>query len=351
MKIKNILKELVLVTFVVFAFSCSKSEDEPSGGGPIDPGGVETAITIENVGSKVFSNSNVAIWVINNNGVDVTADATIYVNDTAIASNLYTFTSTGSYSIRAVKGTLESPTVTVEAILPTHTTKIMIEDYTGGWCGYCPRLATALENAVNQDPNVIPVAIHNGDEMTFTYDAQLRSTFGINGWPSGKVNRTITWNESYNELNSELSARQKMGLAINSSLSGNTITAEVKVHYDIDENNSQRLVVYLLENGLVYPQTNYYNGDPSSPWFQQGNPIQNFVHDHTARAVFTDVMGNVIPSDQTKSDNTYTANLTMDLPSNVQNTDNLELVAFVVGSNNQVQNAQKANLGENKDFD
>ncbi|WP_158526731.1 Omp28-related outer membrane protein [Olleya aquimaris] len=351
MKIKNIVKELVLVTFVVFAFSCSKSEDEPSSGGQVDPGGVETAITISTAYDKTFKDSAVAFWVSNNNDADVTSQSTIFVNGTAIGSNVYTFPATGSFTIYATKGELQSNTITVEAILPTHTTKVMVEDYTGTWCGYCPRLATALENTVNLNANVIPVAIHDDNEMLFPYANQMENTFGVTGFPTGKVNRTISWNESTSQPISYLDFRQKMGLAINSSIAGNTISAEVKVHYDIDENNSQRLVVYLLENGLVYPQVNYYNNDGSSPWYQTGNPIQGFVHDHVAREVFTDVMGDVIPSGQTKSGNTYTANLTMDLPSSVQDSDKLEIVAFVVGADNKIQNVQKANLGEYKDFD
>ena len=119
----------------------------------------------------------------------------------------------------------------------------------------------------------------------------------------------------------------------------------------IKETRKEALTRLFLENGLVYPQINFYNGDPSSPFYQMGNPIVDFVHDHTARAVFTDVFGDNIPNANTENGATHTANYTLTVPASVQNTANLELVAFVVGPDNKVLNVQKADLGENKDFD
>jgi hypothetical protein len=85
--------------------------------------------------------------------------------------------------------------------------------------------------------------------MLFPYANQMENTFGVNGFPTAKINRTSTWNENFNQLTAYINTRQNMGLAINSSLSGNTISAEVKVHYDLKVNSQNRIVVYLLENG------------------------------------------------------------------------------------------------------
>jgi len=81
------------------------------------------------------------------------------------------------------------------------------------------------------------------------------------------------------------------------------------------------------------------------------NPIVGFVHDHTARTVFTDVFGDSIPVADTDTGSTHIANYSLAVPGSVQNTDNLELVAFVVGPDDTVLNVQKAALGVNQDFD
>lgn len=426
MKIKNFLKELVVLSFVVFAFACSSSDD----GGDSGP----TSITVSGSAETVFVGQSVTFTVVNNLGTDVTSGSTFAINGTMI-SNPYTFDTVGSYGVTATNGSfsssititvqevpvpsaitisttreafwydtgnthfvvmddlgnevttlvtmsaesgevtnpasfdnpgtynvvatftlpddsvLTSNSVQVRAVESTHTTKVMIEDYTGTWCQYCPRLATAVEDAVAANSNIIPVAIHDDADMPFPNVTSLLNTFGITGFPSGRVNRTIAWNESTSQPVGLLDNRQHMGLAISSSLSGSTITAEVQVHYDLEVNENHRIVVYLLENGLVYPQVNFYNGDPNSPWYQQGNPIPNFVHNHTARAVFTNLYGDSIPSEDTGTGSTHIANYSVSVPANVENSANLELVAFVVGADNTVLNVQKAALGTTQDFD
>lgn len=425
MKIKSILKELVILSFVVFAFGCSSSDDG---------GGVAPSITLAGSAETIFVGQSVTFTVLNNVGADVTASSELAIAGTTI-SNPYTFDTIGSFTVTATSGGLTSslaitvqaipvptaitlsttndsfwydtqnttfivmddlgnevttlstltaeigeittPTtfdtpgtynvvatftledggvltsnsVEVKAVESTHSTKVMVEDYTGTWCQFCPRLATAVEDAVAADSNIIPVAIHDDADMPFPNVNSLLSTFGITGFPSGQLNRTIVWNESVAQPVALLENRQHMGLAINSSLSGNTITAEVKVHYDLKVSENHRLVVYILENGLVYPQVNFYNGDPSSPWFGAGNPIPDFVHDHTARAVITNLYGDNIPAEDTGTDSTYTRNFSVAVPGNVENSSNLELVAFVVGPDNTVLNVQQADLGENQDFD
>lgn len=433
MRIKNYLKALVVLSFVVFAFACS-SED---GNGDGDGGGgsaAATSITVSGNVSTVFVGEPVTFGVVNNLQADVTSSSAFLLGGTVIA-NPYTFGTSGSFEVTATNGaltntttitvndvpvptaltmtanrdafwydsgnvsftvmddlgnnvtgivvytaepgtltnpatfaaagtynavatytlpnnnTITSNTVIIKAVESTHTTKVMVEDYTGTWCGYCPRLATALVNTVNQNANVIPVAIHDDNEMLFPFANQMENTFGVTGFPTGRINRTINWNESSSQPISYLSARQNMGLAISSSITGSIITAQVKVHYDLKVDSANRIVVYLLENGLEYNQVNYYNGDSSSPWYQTGNPIVGFVHNHTARTVFTDVFGDAIPAADAGTDTTHTANYSLTVPGSVQSTGNLELVAFVVGPDNKVLNVQKADLGETKDFD
>jgi len=326
-----------------------------------------TTITVSEVPeptSITLSVDNDAFWydsgsaeftVIDNFNNDVTG-LVEFTAEPGTLMNPATFASAGTYNVVATftledNSTLSSNTVVVNAVESTHTTKVMIEDYTGTWCQYCPRLAYALDQAVAANANIIPVAIHDDNDMPFPNVNSLLNTFNVTGFPAGRLNRTINWNESTSQPVALLGNRQHMGLAISSSLSGNTITAEVKVHYDLKVTDPNRIVVYLLENGLVYPQINFYNGDPSSPFFQMGNPIVDYVHNHTARMAFTDLYGDNIPLAESGTGDTYIANYTVTVPSNVENSANLELVAFVVGTDNKVLNVQKADVGETVDFD
>ena len=367
MKTSKIFKTLILLIFVGLAISCSSSDGDGDGdgttgggttGGGTTGGGVTvTSIEIISNSDELLQGDSASFLVKNNLNLNVSSSATIYVGGNAISGSSYTFTDAGMHDIYAVVDGLTSPTITVNSIESTHTTKVMVEDYTGAWCQYCPRLAAALEATVNLNSNVIPVALHReySDHWGFPlhYDDvfDLMNEFGITGFPQGRVNRTIGWNESSSQPISLLEGNKILGLAINSSLSGNTISAEVKVHYDFKAEEENKLVVYLLENGLIYDQVNFYNNDSSSPYYQAGNPIVGFEHNHTVRTTFTDVFGDAIPAGETTTGSTYTANFSVTVPSNVENTANLELVAFVVGTDDTVINVQQADLGVNQDFD
>lgn len=354
MKTQLLKKSLILLFLVGLVSACSS--DSSDGGGDDNNNtnnntNQVTSITIEATATEVLQGSSVVFTVRDNNNNNITSQSTIYVAGTTIPVWSYAFNQAGSFEVYAEYNTLTSSSLTVNAIAPTHTTKVMVEDYTGTWCGYCPRLAHALEQTVALNANVIPVALHDDEHMPFPGVATLENTFGITGFPSGRINRTISWNESTSQPIDYLSEIQPLGLAINSSLSGNTISAEIKVHFDISVDDDLKLVVYLMENGLVYPQVNYYNEDSSSPFYQQGDPITDFVHNHTARIALTDSLGDAIPATENATNNTYTVNFSQSVPTTVQNSNNLELVAFVVGSNRTVINVQQANLGVNQDFD
>lgn len=65
-------------------------------------------------------------------------------------------------------------------------TKPFIEEYTGLWCGWCPRGFTAMEmlGEIYQD-DVVIACYHSGDPMMVTYTYPMY----VEGYPSASVNR------------------------------------------------------------------------------------------------------------------------------------------------------------------
>ena len=102
------------------------------------------------------------------------------------------------------------------------TKKVLIEEFTGSWCGYCPSGAEILEDLVDS-LNVIGVAIHSGDYMTIEHGGFLEESYPSSGYPSGMVDRI-----SYEDIvglnrawwsgfaNQQLQNNAMCGLAINS---------------------------------------------------------------------------------------------------------------------------------------
>jgi len=320
---------------------------------------VPTAITLTTNLTSCWVDESVTITVMDDLGNNVTSIADITVGGVDIIVNPHVLTAAGSFDIVATFSGLTSNTVAVTTVASTHTTKVLVEDYTGAWCGYCPRLAYNIDELATNNSSVIPVAIHVGntdpgagshDPYDFVERSTLTSTFGIDGYPTGKINRTTTWNESDAQVLNALNDNRSCGLAIDSSISGTTLSVDAKVHYDIDADGAHRLVVYVLEDNLHYNQANYMNNDNSSHWYGAGNPIVGFEHDNVGRAVLTNVLGDAIASSEAVMGNTYTQSFNYTIPA-AYVAANLELVAFVVDADDKVVNVQMVQAGSNQAFD
>lgn len=88
-----------------------------------------------------------------------------------------------------------STEVSVFEIAPIQQT--LIEEYTGTWCGYCPRGFAALEHIAKNYPDFVVASYHNGDDMTITssYPAS------ISGYPSASLNRKTVVDPYYGTQN------------------------------------------------------------------------------------------------------------------------------------------------------
>lgn len=68
---------------------------------------------------------------------------------------------------------------------PMH--KVVIEEGTGQWCGWCPLGIIVLDYLKEKYPdNVVPIAVHNQDAMAI---AEYDGNMGFNAFPTGRVNR------------------------------------------------------------------------------------------------------------------------------------------------------------------
>ncbi|MFY7965681.1 MAG: Omp28-related outer membrane protein [Chitinophagaceae bacterium] len=244
----------------------------------------------------------VTVTVKDQNGNDITSTTDIYANDNYISSKFIP-TGTGTYYIKAKKGTIPSDTKECVATAPSaspFSQKILLEDCTGAWCGYCPRVANSLDNYKASRPNCIVLGVHGGggtDPYKYQYYTTFNSYFNVSGYPSAILNRKSTWNESTSVLNAELNKWAPLGLAIESSLGATSITGKAKVKFNVTTDRPMKIVIALVESGLVYPQVNYYSPSAgATPYLYGGaNPITGFVHNNVLRKASTDIFGDAIP--------------------------------------------------------
>ena len=295
-----------------------------------------------------------AFTVKTNTGINVTSTAVVKVNGTPVNGAVFTSNTPGSFEAVATFENFTSPAITVVYTPSINFTKrVLIEDYTGTWCQYCPRVSQGIDLVMAQTTYAVPVAIHRGsggaDPYHFSAASTLESLIGLQGYPDARLNRLTEW--GYPEPNNVSQvialtegAAPKLGLAMTAMVSGGTVSLTVKTKFGKTFTGA-KLVVYALENGLLYNQTN------STAYYGGVNPLTNFEHNHVLRATYTNILGDEIPASESVYDNTYTKTYSVPVPANVANAANMEFVAFIVGADKRAINVRKAVSGDNQSFE
>lgn len=228
--------------------------------------------------------------------------------------------------------------------------RVLIEDYTGTWCGNCMRVAYAIDQVFTQTDKAVSVGIHNGnDPYSFVGIEPLANLIVPNGvleLPVSRLNRTTVWTfpetSNLQQVLDLTSNNTTLGIAMNSTVTNGTIDLNVNVKF-LQNYSDLKLVVYLLEDHLIHEQHNY------TSYFNGQNPIPNFEHNHVLRTSLTNILGD--PISGTTLGATITKNFSIPIPTNISNQDNISFVAFIVGSDNGALNARASKANENQNFE
>ena len=348
---------IVAFFFSLLIVSCSGGGGEPTESNNNTNNSV-TSISLSSnvVVTNVLLGETIIFTVTTNTNQNVSSLAIISVGGTAISGNTFTPNTAGTFSVIAIYDNLTSNTlqVNVEVLSTKFNKRVLIEDYTGTWCGYCPRVAYGIELVKAQSTDAVSVAIHRGSTSSssgsydpYNYSAgDLEDLINLEGYPTAMLNRTTLWNypepNNVSQVTGLASGDADIGLALTPSLNGNTITLDVQVKFGGQfTSTNAKLVVYVLEDGLIFDQTNY------TSYYGGTSVISNFTHNDVLRASLTDLLGDTIPSSEIVADNVYTKSFSVAVPSNVANASNMTVVAFVVdGNSNAALNVRAAHFGD-----
>lgn len=240
-------------------------------------------------------------------------------------------------------------TEVVETPIPGKFKKnVLIEDYTGTWCIYCPKVNYGIEKVKEENLDAYPVAIHRSSGSSidpFNFNALvLENNFGVSSYPSARLDRSVKWNNVTNpfEVKKRMSPNSDLGITVNSSLNSGTIDLNIDIKF-ANNLSGLKLVVYLLEDNLIYDQANV------TQYFGGVNPIVGFEHDHVLRSCLTDLL-NGNPISGSTNGNVVSTNFNLTVPSNILNADNISFVAFVIDSEGNVVNARGAHINDSQTF-
>jgi hypothetical protein len=243
--------------------------------------------------------------------------------------------------------------------------KVLLEQYTGALCGWCPDGYSVLKSIVSTNTNVIAATIHGNDNMSTAEGNSI-----INDFASSLASATIDhYYFSANEKisieranwNTYIAQRLAMNIPATTSVTGTynsttqQIDAIVSSTFVGDVKGDYRLNLYVKENNVYGPiadsltdnlwnQHNSLYNIPSSPYYQHGNLISSeyvmssvsykhqYVINHFADGAFGGA--GIIPTNGLTAGNTYTAAYTYTLPTAAggefrYNADNVYLIGIV----------------------
>ena len=215
---------------------------------------------------------------------DKTEDSQFVVNNTVFNGNSYLATTAGVITAKATLSPQTSNEITLQVsdvTLPsTYTKKAIIEDYTGTWCGWCPRVSYAISLVEAETDKVFVVGAHIGDAMENSYSSALKNAFGVTGYPTAYVNRAAVWDypepSNVSQAIAAADGSTNVGLAVGATLDGNTMNILVSTGFT-ESVNGTKLVVFVLEDGILANQANY------TSYFGGGSILSNFEHNHVLR--------------------------------------------------------------------
>jgi Outer membrane protein Omp28/FlgD Ig-like domain len=223
-----------------------------------------------------------------------------------------------------------SQTVILNAQVPR---KVLAEDFTGLWCGWCPLGRTAAEHLEATFPNqVINIGMHAGsgtDYLKVPYSNAI-ATINTYGYPGFLIDRTVLsgffWQAiGYTGTDVDAAVKQRLAItspvAVDISSSYNSGTRALKVtvtaNFVAAAAGTMNISCVLVEDSISTPnqQHNYMNTDASTPWYNKGDPIVSYYQRHTARTNLAANWGDagIIPS-TVSANNTYSKTYTYTIP-------------------------------------
>ena len=283
--------------------------------------------------------------------VDITSETDFYVDDVLIAGNEYIGVQVGTIEVKAVFESTTSSVLQVRVVDPSNlpasfSKKAIVEDFTGTWCGWCPRVSYAASLVEEQTDKVFVVGVHVGDQMANGFGDALINFYNVTGYPSAYIDRANKWGAPEpNNVSQALNAAQgtvDVGLAIETSLTGSNLDITISQGF-LQNMTNVKLLVFVLEDGIIADQSNY------TSYYGGASTIINFEHNGVLRYVATDIMGDTTTSTIGIHEQSFSVNLSSQ---GVQDPTKTGVLAMLVDDSARVlYNAQYVISGQTQDFD
>lgn len=344
----------------------------------------EVPVTLVNHGAEGIQSVDVEYTI---NGKSDTQHITAAVDaflgkQTTVSLNVPAIAERGNYELKLrlekvndvkneVYAEANIPIVVLNTV-PKH--RALLEEYTGTWCGWCPRGYVGLEKLAELYPDdYVLVSYHNADDMEIMDSYSFPSN--VAGFPDAWIDRNAETDAFYGKnygvkelgIADDLAERSKVfgqadiDITANLSEDGNSVNATASVTFPYNVTDGTFALEYILTaDGLSnesWGQSNYYSGSTEGGYLQMFNDAASTVYGlvYNDVAVLMSQIGGVkgsIPATVT-ADQPVPHNYTFQLAdavntagaSVIQDNSKLKVVALLINTTTgEVVNANKAKV-------
>ena len=235
--------------------------------------------------------------------------------------------------------------------------RIVMEEATGTWCGWCPRGMMTIEQMKKKYPdNFIAIAIHNDYEMQVgnSYNPFLDM---VESYPSAYINRKDwidPWPFDIEDMKdkgeAKVTTQARCLSAKEVEVESETVfgfsdseTAEYRLAYVVTEDN---VGPYMQYNAYSNPTAEDNPDDPMNWWVHQDSPVTMTFND-VAREIF-DYNGveGLLPRVVTEGE-TYKTKYTLTVPDNVKDLSNVRIVTLILDTRTgEILNADLCSISD-----
>lgn len=208
----------------------------------------------------------------------------------------------------------------------SYVQNVAIEEFTGTWCGWCPRGIVGMEYMREHyaDQGFVPIAGHSGDEMVSQTYAEVVNTFSNGSFPSAVANRSYYFDPSADTMEEYFLYLKRYPAYAQVSLDCSYVADEGKVavnattEFAFDYTNASFEICFVVCQNNVGPyiQTNYFatnkDAEGGGDWYDYPSAVA-WTYDEVARQCSGPFgVANSVPASITKgTPYTYSLNMTV----------------------------------------
>ncbi|MFT4534578.1 MAG: hypothetical protein ACJA1A_003612 [Saprospiraceae bacterium] len=258
----------------------------------------------------------------------------------------------------------DKSTIALFGLVPADHKKVIIEEATGTWCGWCPRGTVALDRFSARYPDrYIGVAVHNADPMV---NADYDDGLGAGSFPNSLVNRGDFIDPGATEAPFLERVVESSAASILQGAEWDADTRELKISLVLTAqeaiSTNHKVNVAITEDGVSgtgtgWAQVNYYSGGADLigvdgvNWADLPDPVPaaDMVYDHVARAILAPYTGleNSFTEDMAVDDEKI-FNFFYTVPADF-NIDNIHIVSMLINPNGTINTGEGDPLMEDID--